>query len=65
VSPRSGPLAGMSVELDVLADVSERLSSLDLPFMLAGSSALAFHATPRMTRDLDIVVALQERDVNA
>lgn len=55
----------MSVELDVLADVSERLSSLDLPFMLAGSSALAFHATPRMTRDLDIVVALQERDVNA
>jgi hypothetical protein len=33
--------------------------------MLTGSFALAYYATPRMTRDLDIVVALSERDVNA
>lgn len=29
------------------------------------SSALAYYATPRMTRDLDIVVALNDRDVDA
>ena len=34
-----------------------------MPFMLTGSFALAYYATPRMTRDLDIVVALDERDV--
>jgi hypothetical protein len=33
--------------------------------MLTGSFALAYYATPRMTRDLDIVVALHERDVDA
>lgn len=31
--------------------------------MLTGSFALAFYATPRMTRDLDLVVALVEADV--
>jgi len=32
--------------------------------MLTGSFALAYYATPRMTRDLDIVVALKNRDVD-
>jgi len=40
----------MSDELDVLADVSARLEALGLPFMLTWSYALAFYATPRMTR---------------
>ena len=31
--------------------------------MLTGSFALAYYATPRMTRDLDFVVALTERDI--
>jgi hypothetical protein len=48
----------MQSELDVLGDVSTRLEALGLPFMLTGSFALAFYATPRMTRDLDIVVAV-------
>jgi hypothetical protein len=51
-------LSGMSTELDILADVSRRLDAAEVPFMLTGSFALAFYATPRMTRDLDIVVAL-------
>jgi hypothetical protein len=55
----------MSTELEVLGLVSDRLSAQDLPFMLTGSFALAYYATPRMTRDLDIVVALNERDVDA
>ncbi len=52
-------------ELDVLRIVSERLSAQGLDYMLTGSFAMAWYATPRMTRDLDIVVALQERDVDA
>jgi hypothetical protein len=55
----------MTTELDVLGLVSDRLSAGGLPFMLTGSFALAYYATPRMTRDLDIVVALHERDVDA
>jgi hypothetical protein len=53
----------MTTELDVLGLVSDRLSASSVPFMLTGSFALAYYATPRMTRDLDIVVALNERDV--
>jgi hypothetical protein len=55
----------MPTELDVLALVSDRLSQKNLLFMLTGSFALAYYATPRMTRDLDIVVALKERDVES
>jgi hypothetical protein len=55
----------MTTELEVLGFVSERLSAHGLPFMLTGSFALAYYATPRMTRDLDIVVALNESDVGA
>ena len=55
----------MTTELEVLGLVSDRLSAHGLPFMLTGSFALAYYATPRMTRDLDIVVALNENDVDA
>jgi hypothetical protein len=51
----------MTSELDVLGLVSDRLSAAGVSFMLTGSFALAYYATPRMTRDLDIVVALDER----
>jgi hypothetical protein len=54
----------MSTELEVLADVSGRLESLGVPFMLTGSFALAFYATPRMTRDLDIVVSIDASRVS-
>jgi hypothetical protein len=54
----------MTTELKVLGLVSDRLSARGLPFMLTGFFALAYYATPRMTRDLDIVVALNERDVD-
>lgn len=52
----------MISELDVLRLVSERLTVSGLEFMLTGSFAMAYYATPRMTRDLDIVVALVDRD---
>jgi hypothetical protein len=55
----------MITELDVLALVSDRLSMQGVPFMLTGSFALAYYAIPRMTRDLDMVVALEASQVNA
>jgi hypothetical protein len=62
---KTGKLTRMSTELDVLKSVSEGLSAHKLAFMLTGSFALGYYATPRMTRDLDIVVALALDDVEA
>lgn len=45
-------------ELDVLRDVSQRLESAGIAFMLTGSVAMNYYAQPRMTRDIDLVVAL-------
>lgn len=53
----------MTIELDVLRTVSERLEAARVPFMVTGSVAMAFYVTPRMTRDIDIVVALSERSL--
>ena len=51
-------------ELDVLRDVSQRLESAGIAFMLTGSVAMNYYAQPRMTRDIDLVVALREEDVD-
>lgn len=50
----------MLEELEVLRIVGERLEAAQLPYMLTGSFAMAYYGKPRMTRDLDIVVALRE-----
>lgn len=55
----------MISELDVLRIVSDRLSAARVPYMLTGSYALACYTTPRMTRDLDLVVPLTEEDVGS
>jgi len=47
-------------ELDVLRDVSQRLEGQGIEFMLTGSVAMNYYAQPRMTRDIDLVVALNE-----
>jgi len=54
----------MMEELDVLKIISDRLESLHVPFMLTGSFALGYYGKPRMTRDLDFVVALMEEHVD-
>lgn len=51
-------------ELDVVRDVSLRLDSAGLEFMLTGSMAMNFYAQPRMTRDIDLVVALTADDTS-
>jgi hypothetical protein len=53
----------MTEELDVLRIIGERLKASNIPFMLTGSFALGYYGRPRMTRDLDFVVALMEQDV--
>lgn len=53
----------MNAELDVLGIVSERLEGAGIAFMLTGSFALTYYATPRMTRDLDFVVACEQNGV--
>ena len=50
-------------ELDVLRDVTERLEKVDIPYMLTGSMAMNYYATPRMTRDIDLVVEVLPEDV--
>lgn len=51
-----------SLELDVLSDVASRLESAGFEYMLTGSVAMNYYAQPRMTRDIDIVIALAEAD---
>lgn len=51
-----------NIELEVLSDVVSRLESADFDYMLTGSVALNYYAEPRMTRDIDIVVALARTD---
>lgn len=52
----------MSIELDIVRDVSERLTRANIPFMLTGSMAMNAYAQPRMTRDVDVVIAVQPDD---
>lgn len=40
-----------------------RLEAAGIPYMVTGSIAANFYATPRMTRDIDLVVELREGDV--
>ena len=54
----------MSEEIDVLKVVCHRLEQADVPYVLTGSFAANFYATPRMTRDIDIVIATFKSDVN-
>jgi len=52
----------MQNELDIVRDVSKRLDTADIGYMLTGSMAMNYYAQPRMTRDIDVVVALRRED---
>ena len=52
----------MQNELDIVRDVSTKFDAAGIRYMLTGSMAMNYYAQPRMTRDIDIVVALEARD---
>ncbi len=54
----------MQNELDIVRDVSARLERGGLAYMLTGSMAMNYYAQPRMTRDIDLVVALTAQDTD-
>jgi hypothetical protein len=49
-------------EIDIVRDVSARLEQVGIEYMLTGSMAMNYYAQPRMTRDIDMVVALNRAD---
>jgi hypothetical protein len=53
----------MSEQLDVLKLLAERLQRADIAYMISGSIALSYYAQPRLTRAIDIVVALRLEDI--
>ena len=54
----------MQNELDIVRDVSERLDRAGLAYMLTGSMAMNYYAQPRMTRDIDLVIAPASSDAD-
>ncbi len=49
-------------ELLALRDVCARLDGAGIAYMLTGSLAMSYYARPRMTRDIDLVIALAASD---
>jgi hypothetical protein len=54
----------VSEQLEVLRIVTSRLDAEAIQYMVTGSMALNYYGTPRMTRDIDIVVELSVEDVD-
>lgn len=53
----------MKTELEILQDVSGKLESLGILYMLTGSIAMNYYAVPRMTRDIDLVIEILEKNI--
>src|SRR6267142_4699140 len=45
-------------EIDIVRDISHRFEQAGVPYMLTGSMAMNYYAQPRMTRDIDVVIAI-------
>lgn len=53
----------MDSVLSLLQFFSSELDRKQIPYMVSGSVALNIYATPRMTRDIDVVIELKETDI--
>src|SRR5213596_3921080 len=47
-------------EIDIVRDISRRFEQAGIPYMLTGSMAMNYYAQPRMTRDIDVVIAPED-----
>lgn len=52
----------MGEQIDVLKLVGERLDRAGIPYMVCGSMAMNYYAQPRMTRDIDLIDAVDTLD---
>ncbi len=52
----------MQNQLDIVRDVSARLDSAGIGYMLTGCMAMNYYTQPRLTRYIDIVVELRAAD---
>jgi hypothetical protein len=52
----------LSEEIELLVDVAGRLDEAGIAYMITGSMAMGLYATPRMTRDIDIVIRIAPHD---
>ncbi len=52
-------------EIDIVRDISHRFEQAGVPYMLTGSMAMNYYAQPRMTRDIDVVIAITPNDVGS
>ena len=55
----------MKNEIDVLCDLSHKFDQVGVAYMLTGSIAMNYYTQPRMTRDINIVVALNRSDIDS
>lgn len=55
----------MKNEIDVIRDLAGRFARGGIDYMLTGSLAMNYYAQPRMTRDIDVVVALEAGEADA
>jgi hypothetical protein len=51
-------------EIDIVRDISQRFEQVGIAYMLTGSMAMNYYAQPRMTRDIDVVIAIAPEDVH-
>jgi hypothetical protein len=51
-------------EIDIVRDVSKRFKQAEISYMLTGSMAMNYYAHPRMTRDIDVVIAIGPGDID-
>ena len=54
----------MDEQLEFVKLIASRLDSVDIPYMMTGSMAMAVYSVPRMTRDVDLVVDIKPVDVD-
>jgi hypothetical protein len=51
-------------QIDIVRDISHRFEQAGIPYMLTGSMAMNYYGRPRMTRDVDVVIAITPEDVD-
>jgi hypothetical protein len=52
----------MLLELNIFKDVVKKLNINKIPYMISGSVAMNYYTIPRMTRDIDIIIEIEDVD---